>query len=423
MMWLYSLGVRLYTTAISLAAAFVPKARLWKQGRRNWRTRYAEALSRLPNGPRIWVHCASLGEFEQGRPVIEALRAETDAVVLLTFFSPSGYEIRKNYAYAHWVGYLPADTPANACQFVALAQPAAAIFVKYELWLHYLAELRRLAVPTYLISAYFRKGQAYFRAPYKKLYAEAFHGLWKIFVQNATTADLIREAYGNLPCIVAGDTRADRVLATTATHFEDPVVATFAATGPICVAGSTWPPDESLWAEALSMLDEQPLATKLRLIVAAHEVNPTRLAGIENRFAQLGPVVRLSQADEQSASRARILLVDSIGKLSLLYRYGTIAYVGGGFGKGIHNTLEPAAYGLPVAFGPKHQRSDEAQELLHKGAAKAVQTSQQLAQWLALLLTDRQVYTQTTTAATEIVRGRQGATVVIIRQLRQDIGL
>ena len=363
-MFLYRLFIHLYGLAIRLGAAFHPKAKAWVEGRRHWR----QQLQSRPRGegPLIWMHCASLGEFEQGRPVLEALHREVENVQLvLTFFSPSGYEMRKDYPLADGVFYLPLDTPGNVRDFLDLLQPDAAVFVKYEFWYEILAGLRRRKVPTYLISAVFRPGQVFFR-PWGRLFRRMLSFFTGIFVQDEDSRQLLA-SIGIERVSVAGDTRIDRVLAIAEETGEWPELEQFGKGSQVLVAGSTWGPEEQILTAWLA----HPSSKGWKCIVAPHEIREEHLQRLE---AQWGPeALRFTRLSGDLPGEVRILILDTIGMLARAYHYGDAAFIGGGFGKGIHNILEPMAHGLPVLFGPKHRKFREAGLLIEAGAAWAVQ--------------------------------------------------
>ena len=364
----YDFLIRLYVLFLQLAARFHPKARLWVQGRRDWRRHYAAEFAKT--GRVLWVHAASLGEFEQGRPVIEAFRQRfPDWQIVLSFYSPSGYTIRKNYDQVDFVCYLPADTRRNARDFVELIQPDAALFVKYEFWANYLFALRRRGAPTLLISALFRPGQPFF-AWYGLFWRRMLQCFTHFFVQNEPSAALLR-GLGFQNATVAGDTRVDRVLNLAAQAPANPVVKTFAGAEAVLVAGSTWEYDEAL---LLSVAGQAEFA-HLKLVIAPHEPSERHLAQLLPQMKR--PFLRYSacsagQGIPEGLAEAGILVIDNIGLLNTLYRYGRVAYIGGGFGKGIHNTLEPAAFGLPILFGPKYEKFEEARQFVARGGAFVV---------------------------------------------------
>lgn len=412
---IYDWGIAVYLAAIHVAAWFLPKARLWVQGRQGWENRLQQALEKTnpSRQPRIWVHCASLGEFEQGRPVMEALRRQyPEAFILLSFFSPSGYVIRKDYAAADHVCYLPADTPRAAARFVELAAPRLAIFVKYEFWLRTLQALYLRGIPVLLISAIFRPGQIFFR-PYGAPWREALRSYRHIFTQDAASTQWLKSV-GIVHCAVAGDTRVDRVLALAAEERRFPLVEAFVQDARVWIAGSTWPADEVLIAQMWRKLKGQGW----KLIIAPHQISE---AGIRRLMAQLGGgVARYSQAEETAVADAQALIIDNVGMLSALYRYGHIAYVGGGFGAGIHNTLEPMACHLPVIFGPRYQKFAEAVAMIQAGAAISVEDAATLEMAFVTLtnLTRRQ---QAAQAARAYLESQQGASARILQYIKEEI--
>ncbi len=366
---MYTLGIRIFSALLYLASFFNAKARRWVEGRRNWRSRYRKRWQ-VPSDARVlWVHAASLGEFEQGRPLIEAFRTQyPDWKIVLTFFSPSGYEIRKNYAGADWVAYLPADTLANARDFLDILRPSMAIFVKYEFWANYLSELKRRDTPTLLVSALFRQKQPFFQwygAHWRRMLECFSH----IFVQNQDSLNLLIR-HGFEKAALAGDTRIDRSLALPGTAPENSVAAAFAAEPNrfTLIAGSTWAADEAV----LIPLPADPAFANWKMVIAPHEPSAEHVHRLEKQIHAVSPevnILRYSKADPETARSARVLIIDNIGMLNSLYRYGYAAYIGGGFGKGIHNTLEPAAYGLPVLFGPKFEKFEEARQMAAQGGA------------------------------------------------------
>jgi len=380
LLFLYNIGLWLYALLLRLAAPFVPKAAQWTQGRRGLLTHVRQALQG-ETAPRVWFHCASLGEFEQGRPLLEAFRQQHPQYkIVLTFFSPSGYEIRKGWAGADYVFYLPLDTAAHARAFLDAVQPTLAVFVKYEFWYHFLTELRRRQVPTICVSAIFRPQQAFFK-PWGSLFRQILGSFTHIFTQNEASTALLRQI-GITQVTTAGDTRFDTVVATAAAPPKDlPILTAFVADGaPVLVVGSSWPADITALTPALQAL--APAA--LRVIVAPHELHESSLQQIEALLP--GSTRRYSQATPATAGAARILLIDSIGLLRELYRYGTLAYVGGAFGQGLHNTLEAAVFGLPLLFGPNFQKFQEARDLIELGGAATVQDAAELENNLKLLV-------------------------------------
>ncbi|MBC3541274.1 3-deoxy-D-manno-octulosonic acid transferase [Rufibacter sediminis] len=366
---LYEVGVRAYGMGVRLAAPFLPKAAQWVNGRKEI---FEEIRSKLQanTAPLAWFHCASLGEFEQGRPLIEAFKQRFPGYkIVLTFFSPSGYEVRKNYTGADFIFYLPLDTAHNAHQFLSLVNPVLAVFVKYEFWHHYTKALRKRHIPLFSVSALFRPNQIYFRKKggfYRRILERFTH----IYTQNAESAQLLA-SINFTKVSTAGDTRVDRVLQTAANVVPIPLAEAFKDNAPTMVIGSSWPEDLQV---LLPFMQEQ--VPQLKFILAPHEIKDKELSEIEEQFP--GQVIRFSKADAATVATYRILLIDNIGMLSSLYQYADYAYVGGAFGKGLHNTLEPAAFGPPIFFGPKYAKFQEAKDLVDAQAAFCVKSTQEL---------------------------------------------
>ncbi len=340
-----------------LAVHFSPKIQLWVAGRKNWRTRFAQNFSK--KGKVLWVHVSSLGEFEQGRPVIETFRERFPGwQIVLTFFSPSGFEIRKNYAHADFVAYLPLDSRRNVRDFLDLVQPDTAIFVKYDFWRNYLAALKKRGVPTILVSAVFRKNQPFFKF-YGNFWRQMLACFSHIFVQDLKSQNLL-QTIGFQNVTVAGDTRIDRVLAIVETAPSNEKVLHFLKNNdhPVFIVGSSWPEDEAIYLPIF-----QKNLGKNKLIIAPHDIQNL------SRFENLPGMIFYSKFNFQEKNQAQILVIDNIGLLNSLYQYADVAWIGGGFGRGIHNILEPAAFGLPIIFGPNFQKFEEAKQLLASSGA------------------------------------------------------
>lgn len=377
-MWLtflvYDIILRVYAFLIRVASFFNPKARLWINGRKKWRQSLKEKIP--PEGVDLWMHCASLGEFEQGRPVLEALRdLYPDKYILLTFFSPSGYTIRKDYPVANYVYYLPLDSRKNASAFLQMIKPRLVIFVKYEFWLHFIREISSGKIPLLLISAIFRHNQLFFKS-YGKTFRELLSYYNGIFVQDKSSLDLLHNA-GIENCVVTGDTRFDRVLTVMEKSKQIPEIDVFLHGKNAWVAGSTWPPDERIIRDCSDAIP--------KWIIAPHEVEEEHLLQMEKLFDK--ETVRLSvlkSAPEKYTNKS-ILLIDNVGMLSSLYRYGQAAYIGGGFGSGIHNILEAAVYGIPVVFGPKFHKFKEARDLTAMNATFSIANETEMKQVMARL--------------------------------------
>jgi 3-deoxy-D-manno-octulosonic-acid transferase len=411
----YALLTRLYFTAIHLLSPLSARARRWVQGRKELFAKLEQAFSVQPrHGAQwVWMHCASLGEFEQGRPVLEQLKAaKPELKVLLTFFSPSGYEQRKDYPLADMICYLPADTAANAARFVQLTRPALAIFVKYEFWYFHLRALHRAGIPLVLIAAAFRQEQPFFHR-FGGLHRRMLHFFKTIFVQDDASVALLKGVQvANVNNV--GDPRADRVLQVAAEDWQHPLLAAFCGTSKVVVCGSTWPADESMLLEVLA----EPDFKDWKIVLAPHDADRLRL----QRLADGAPIPAallssLSRSEgKQALNGLRLLVVDTVGMLSRLYRYGHLAYVGGGFGRGIHNLLEPAVYGLPVLFGPRHHAFVEAGALIRSGGGFALENTGQLRDvFLRLAQEDARIHAGH--LAAQVVRERSGATHAICSHL------
>ena len=416
-MILYTLAIWFYALAVDVLSFFHGKAGRMRSGQ--WRTNAILRRRQTDTGSRyIWFHAASLGEFEQGRPVMEQIKARHPGCkILLTFFSPSGYEVRKNYPGADVICYLPFDTPYRVRKFIRLANPCMAFFIKYEFWANYLSELKKRQIPTYSISAVFRPGQLFFKW-YGKPYLKALSCFDHLFVQDEASAELLSR-FGITRASVAGDTRFDRVLDVWRQSRPLPVVETFARSGPgqarlTLVAGSSWPADEALF---IPYFNEHP---EIRLIIAPHEIGWGHLQEIRSRLKR--PSVLFSEAGEGSVRQYDCLIIDSIGLLSSVYRYGDIAYVGGGFGKGIHNLLEAAVYGIPALFGPAHHRFKEAKGLIDTGGGFPVSGQEALKARIDEWLENPSHLQAAGRAAGEFVRSHAGATGRILEFLSPVVG-
>ncbi|WP_308421121.1 3-deoxy-D-manno-octulosonic acid transferase [Hymenobacter cavernae] len=413
---LYNIALRLYALLLQVVAPFNPKAAQWVAGRRGLLV-HIQATLRAETAPLAWFHCASLGEFEQGRPLIEAFAQQYPHYkIVLTFFSPSGYSVRKNWPGAHYIFYLPLDTAANARRFLDVVKPRLAVFVKYEFWYHFLSELHRRHVPTICVSAIFRSDQAFFK-PWGGLFRRILGSFTHIFTQNETSAELLR-GIDIRQVSVAGDTRFDTVVSTAAMLPRSlPLLEAFVADkAPVLVVGSSWPEDISVLAPPLRHMMADNI--KLRVIVAPHELHESGLRQLEAIVP--GQAVRYSAAQPATVAQASILVIDSIGLLRELYRYGSIGYVGGAFGKGLHNTLEAAVFGLPLAFGPRYAKFQEANDLVALGGAKTVETSAHLESVLRAWLQDEQLRQAASSTNRNYVLDHAGATAKIMAALPKE---
>lgn len=406
-MWIYNIAIFLYGWAIRLVSIRHRKAQLWVAGRKQLLERMAEAID--PKSRIVWLHAASLGEFEQGRPIIEALRKEhPEYKILVTFFSPSGYEIRKNYAGADYIFYLPLDTPRNVRRLLDIVHPEIVIFVKYEFWLNLLHELRRRQIRTYVVSAIFRRKSIFFRF-YGGMWRNALESFDVMFVQNEESKQLLAElGFDNV--MIAGDTRFDRVaeIAQQAKRIE--LVERFRGENPLFIAGSTWGPDEEL---LIPLMNANP---GVRFVIAPHEMDQTRINHIISQTA--GGAVRFTQCDEQTDfAHTQLLILDTMGMLSSVYGYASWGYIGGGFGVGIHNTLEAATFGLPIAFGPNYRKFKEACDLLSLGAAASINNYEELAAWFTPLRDEEPLRLAAGRSAKEYTQRHLGATRLILRTI------
>jgi len=406
MTFIYFLSIHLFYLAIAVVSPFNRKAGMWIKGRQGWRKRLKDWNQE--QHPVVWFHAASLGEFEQGRPLMEEIHKLKHYKILLTFFSPSGFEVRKNYPGADLILYLPLDSPYNARLFVRMVKPSVTLFIKYEFWFYYLQELHRNHFPVYLISTLFRPGQVYFRN-YGAWFRKKLGFVDFFYLQDEGSAVLLRKA-GISNTMVCGDTRFDRVNAIVTAALPVDAAARFSA-GKFCiVAGSTWPKDEEL---LLRYISKDNGGTKW--IIAPHEINEKGLLRLESRLAR--PSVRFSKAEHETLQQNDILIIDSVGMLSSLYRYGQMAYIGGGFGKGIHNILEAAAYGIPVIFGPNYRRFREAIELIQAGGAFTFNDYKGLSEIIHTLRHEQGTYSESATKATAYVKRNTGATLMIYDHL------
>ena len=410
---MYSILIHFYAFIVALISPFHRKARLMRWGQ--WKTNriLREKIDR--NAKYIWFHASSLGEFEQGRPMMEKIKQEhPDYKILLTFFSPSGYEVRKNYNGADVICYLPFDTPFRVKKFLRLANPVMAVFIKYEFWGNYLHELKKRGIPVYIISAIFRPDQLFFQwfgAPYRKMLYNFTH----LFVQDERSKELLAE-FDIRNVTVCGDTRFDRVLDICRQARELPNVERFVKNEKgeqvqTLIAGSSWPQDEDIF---IPYFNKHP---ELKLIIAPHEIHQEHLTYIESLLKR--PSVRLSEVlqDNHLLERKDCLIVDSFGMLSSIYRYGTIAYIGGGFGAGIHNTLEAAVYGIPVLFGPRYQKFKEARDLIKVGGGFSISSKEEFTDKMDELLINQQTLATAGKSAGNFVSGNAGATEQILKEV------
>ena len=404
---IYGLILGIFYLGIRIASIFNKKARVWVCGRKGiWQKIYNEAGAKEHI---IWFHCASLGEFEQGRPGIEEYRKkDPHAYILLTFFSPSGFEVQKNYKEADSVFYLPLDFRKNAKRFLDLIRPEIVVFIKYEFWYHYLHELWLRGIPTFLISANFRNNQWFFKwygKPFRKILGFFEH----MFVQNEKSVEILA-SHGLHKVTVAGDTRFDRVFHIAQHREKIPLAEAFKQQKTVVIAGSTWKEDEELLIRYINETERD-----IKWIIAPHEVHARHIGQIEASLRKT--YIKYSVADINSVVDPRVLIIDNIGLLSSLYAYAEIAYVGGGFGTGIHNILEPAAFCIPVVFGPCFKKFQEAIDLIQLGGGVSIRSYEELINIFNTYLNTSEHLKKSGKIACEYVRNKLGATKMIVDNL------
>jgi len=410
---IYELGLHIYALIAVIVSPFNEKAHQWCNGRKKT---FSYLSSLIKNDDQIlWLHCASLGEFEQGRPLIEVIKKKfPEYKILLTFFSPSGYEIRKSYALADYICYLPLDTRRNAQKFIGIVHPEKVFFIKYEFWMNYIQELSSHKIPLYLVSAIFNPDQLFFKNStgsswYRKI---LFHVSY-FFVQNQQSADLL-STIGIKNTMIIGDTRFDRVAEIADKGKNLPIIEKFKGTSKLIVAGSSWPPDEKLLIEYFKK------NTETKIIFAPHEVKESNIKRLTGSFSE--PVLRYSTTVKDSdINECRIMIIDCVGILSSIYRYADIAYIGGGFGVGIHNTLEAAIYNIPVLFGPNYKKFQEAVDLEKQGIAFHISTQKELNTQFDDLISDENKISQIKKKCCQFMQENIGATNKVINKVFEKL--
>ncbi|HAS42714.1 MAG TPA: 3-deoxy-D-manno-octulosonic acid transferase [Microscillaceae bacterium] len=378
MLFFYNIGIQLYGFAIGIAAFFNPKAKLWREGRKKQFARLRKALEGN-QAPVIWFHTSSLGEFEQGRPVIEHLKANhPEFKILLTFFSPSGYEVRKDYDQADYIFYLPLDTKRNAQRFLNIVRPQAVFFVKYEFWYHFLNETQKANIPMVLFSAIFREQQFFFKS-YGSFFRKVIRNYTHIFVQNQISVDLLTNIKVKNVSI-AGDTRFDRVKAIADKLEKFPIIEHFINDQLTFVIGSSWWRDLAIIVPFLN-----DFGTPLKTIIAPHEINDNEIERLQDvlnkksiRYSECKSMDLTNPDQLKQLQESDVLILDNVGMLAWLYQYADFAYIGGGFGEGLHNTLEPAVFDTPVLFGKEYDKFQEAIDLVERGGAFSVKDRHEL---------------------------------------------
>ncbi|MEO5910152.1 MAG: glycosyltransferase N-terminal domain-containing protein [Pelobium sp.] len=405
MLIIYNFGIKVYHFFIIIFSFFNSKAKKWIDGRKNWRNKFKPDYVK----ENIWFHFASLGEFEQGKPLLKAIREYfPDKAIVITFFSPSGYEVRKNSPLGDYILYLPIDSPRNAKDFIAIFKPQIAFFNKYEYWYYYFKELNQHHIPLYVTSAIFRPDQIFFKW-YGGFNRKILSYVTHFFIQDSQSGALLKSIDLN-NFTISGDTRFDSVLDLAKNRKEFPLINNFKAEKNLFIAGSTWPEDENLIANYI-----KNKYTEWKFIIAPHEISETKLLALEKLLDNKS--VRYSVMNGADFQDKQVVIIDNIGMLSSLYSYGNLSYIGGGFGAGIHNTLEAAAWGLPVIFGPKFQKFKEAKDLIAVKGGFTISSQQELNQILDLLINDENHRITCGNNAAKYVEQHTGATEMIMKKV------
>jgi 3-deoxy-D-manno-octulosonic-acid transferase len=407
---LYNLFVTIYYWAVRIVSVWNTKAKEWITGRNHWTDKLIRDIDY--SSPWIWVHCASAGEFEQGKPLIEKLKQTyIHHKILVSFFSPSGYQAGKKYKQADAICYLPLDTPGNATQFLNIVRPQLAIFIKYDYWYHHLKAVADRKIPLLLVSAIFRDNQPFFKW-YGSLHRQMLSYFTHIFVQDDSSKERL-QSISISHATVSGDTRFDRVATIASNHFSELAhIKEFLNDSKVLVAGSTWPEDEEMIKESLVNLEG------IKTIIAPHEINAAHISNLLKLFPN---AVKYSEAGSQDLSQAPVLIIDNVGMLSRLYFYADITYIGGGFNKsGIHNTLEAAVWGKPVLFGPNYQKFKEARDLIQRKAAFSLSNAASLNSILKELLENKEAMEKSSLSAQDYVQEQKGATNKILSYIQAN---
>ncbi len=407
---LYTFSIFLYHTGIQIASLFHPKAKDAIKGRKNLLPLLEEKFTEKKKT--IWIHCASLGEFEQARPLLEQIKKQQpNKRVLLTFFSPSGYKIQKNYNGVDIVSYLPFDYPKTARKFLEVVQPDYAIFIKYEFWFNFLNSLKKKNIPTYLASGIFWPQQHFFKF-YGRWFAKQLSAFNHFFVQNKTSK-LLLQGIGYQNISISGDSRFDRVIELSKEPIKDKRLSTFSPKNTAIIFGSSWEKEDELAKIASKNFHSE------KIIIAPHEISPEKMQQLKASFQNAILWSETSNTDDLSSFQ--VLIIDKIGLLSKVYRYGKVALIGGGFGAGIHNALEAAVYGCPLLFGPNYQRFQEALDLIQIGAAKVIHNESDFLQMLKTYLENNTQRMEASDKAKKYVVKNAGATALIYNRIFHKI--
>lgn len=407
---LYNFGIKAFATGARVAASRSPKIKKMLIGQRNTLTDLKHRrLTVAPDGFDVWFHAASLGEFEQARPIIERLRRdEPEKKILLTFFSPSGYDIRHNYDKVDCVAYLPFDSPRLVAQFLDAAKPKMAIFAKYEFWGNYLQQLRQANIPTYIISSIFRSSQRFFR-PWGGMFRKMLECYTHLYVQDDDSRKLLN-GIGIINVTVAGDTRFDRVTDIMASAHDVTEIDLFIKSSPLTlIVGSSWQPDENIY---IPWIKSHP---DVKAIIAPHEFDQVRLHTLRQQLGEDKTRLfsEIKDNEAQNLDNVKYLIIDCFGLLSSIYRYGDVAIIGGGFGAGIHNLNEAAVYGIPVLFGPNHKKFKEAGELLARGGGFTFANADEFNSLMNSLFNDADTRCEAGNAAGQYIKDSIGASDII----------
>lgn len=408
MNFLYNIGLSISWILLRLLSYFNPKIKKFVEGRKEVQSYLKANLA--DDRPVIWFHAASLGEYEQGLPIIEKLRVEFPGhSILLTFFSPSGYEVRRNTKAVDAVCYLPMDSKRNVAAFLETVQPVLAVFIKYEIWPNYLSALQKKGIPTVLISAIFSERQVYFKW-YGKFMRNALRRFTEIFVQNEKSKDLLLRL-GIDRVIIGGDTRFDRVSVIRKQNNSLPFMEKFNQDFPCFVAGSTWPEDEEILIDFIDNYEGE-----MRFVIAPHDIKADHIKQLKEGLNKRS--ILYSEIDAQKLEEYRILIIDTIGLLTKVYSYADMAYVGGGFATGLHNTLEPAVFGIPVLIGPKYHNFQEALDLVHQKGILVIRDKSEFKQVVEQLMSDDDFRTHTGLVNSTYISAKKGASIQIMDHLR-----
>ncbi|MBZ4036903.1 3-deoxy-D-manno-octulosonic acid transferase [Flavobacterium sp. 17A] len=408
MLFFYNLTLYIAGFFLRIIALFSPKIKLFIEGRKNVFSILEEKIK--TNDKTIWFHSASLGEYEQGLPVIEKIKEKYPThKIIVSFFSPSGYEVRKNNTVADVTIYLPLDTKSNAKRFLKLVHPEFAFFIKYEFWLNYLKELEKSKTPTYLISGIFRDSQMFFKW-YGGFYRNALKAFTYFFVQNESSKQKI-ESIGYKNVVVSGDTRFDRVAAILERDNSLDYVENFKNNQPTIIIGSSWPKDEALIATYINQAPDN-----VKFIIAPHNIKTDQISNLKSQITK--STILFSEKENKDLSTYNIFIIDTVGILTKIYSYGTIAYVGGGFGNpGIHNILEPATFGIPIVIGPNYSNFAEAVALVELKGCTVISNNAELKSIFDRLLTDNLFFREKSEICKMFIQNNKGATETILNNI------